>query len=454
MKKLILAAVMIAAIPQQSLAQSDSIPKKNELSFGVNFLGHGELCAGGLPRGAQEDRSRFLLGRFRLIADYQRRGLQAHAVVQNVALWGMSGNKAIDLHEGWVKMTAKIGLFAQLGRMEMAYDDERIIGPNDFSTAANSHDVLRLGYEGLGHKVHAILGYNQNAGNRYNSTYYTGGAQFYKTMQTVWYHYDVPKVPLGISLLFMNTGLQAGKNDPTEWDYETNPARTENQQVFGGYVKYHPKHLSLEGSYYRQTGKQVDAADMTSTDIRAWMASVKATVKPADNYGFTAGYDFLSGDDYVPVTYGGSFGLPRQMVEKGFSPLYGSRTKFYGIMDYFYESAYINGFTPGLQNAFVGVFGDLNLSTLNSKLSTLNLNATYHYLATATKLDQLNSTLGHSIELQAGYRFAKDISLVVGYTWMLGTETMDRLKQGAGSKNARWGWFSLVVSPNVFTTKW
>ena len=36
---------------------------------------------------------------------------------------------------------------------------------------------------------------------------------------------------------------------------------------------------------------------------------------------------------------------------------------------------------------------------------------------------------------------------------MFSTETMNRLKQGNNSDNARWGWFSLVFSPNLFTTK-
>ena len=436
-------AIVLIALPLNSRAQSDST--QHELSFGINVLTHGETCAGGLPKGAEEDKSHFLLGRFRLIADYERQGLQAHAVVQNLAVWGMSGNKALNLYEGWVKMSARNGLFAQVGRMALAYDDERIIGPNDFASAALSHDVLRVGYEGHGHQVHAILAYNQNASNAWTGTYYTNGAQFYKTMQTVWYHYDVPKVPLGVSLLFMNTGLQAGVNDPDAWNYKANPPRTEYQQMFGGYVKYHPQHLTLEGSYYRQTGKQVDK-DKNAGDIRAWMTAVKATVMPAEQYGFTLGYDYLSGDDYVPVIYGGSMGLPLHQVDKGFSPVYGSREKFYGIMDYFYESAYINGFTPGLQNAFIGING--------SPVPKLNCSASYHYLATATTLQGLKSTLGHSIEFEARYRFTKDIALTANYTFMMGTETMERLKQGEGNKNARWGWFSLVVSPSLFTTRW
>lgn len=423
-------------------AQTDST-KVNTLSFGLNFMTHGEIVRGGLPVNRDEemeDKSNFLLGRTRMIVDYSRPYLQAHAVIQNKAVWGTSGDKALNLYEGWVKMTAKNGLFAQVGRIALSYDDERIIGTNDFAMAALSHDVLRVGYEGYGHKVHAIIGYNQNAENVYKGTYYADGSQAYKTMQTVWYHYDVPKFPLGASLLFMNVGLQAGEPGKVN-----NLPSTEYQQMYGGYVNFHPKYLTLEGAYYKQTGKHVDPSANQAGEVDAWMASVKATVNPSDNYGFTLGYDYLSGDDYVPVLQPGQMGMVLHDVQKGFAPLYGSRAKFYGIMDYFYESAYTNGFTPGLQNAYVGAFG--------RPFAKFDCSVTYHYLAVTTGLYNLNRTLGHSIDLQASYRFTKDISLTAGYTMMFGTETMDRLKQGNSSKTARWGWFSLTISPSLFTTR-
>ena len=425
-------------LPVSMTAQDDST--KNTLKFGLNFMAHGETCGGGLPKGAEEDKSHFLLGRLRMNVDYEHTGLQVHATIQNKAVWGTKGNQALNLYEGWVKMTAKNGLFAQVGRIALSYDDERIIGPNDFAMAASSHDVLRLGYEGKGHKLHAILGYNQNADKVYSGSYYDGGAQLYKNMQVVWYHYDMPKFPLGASLLFMNVGQQAGSPDE-----QRNPPKTVYQQMFGGYINYHPKHLTLEGSFYRQTGQIVNDAKFAGP-IRAWMASGKATIKPTEQYGFELGYDHLSGDDYVPVVYGGKIGLPYHEVDGGFAPLYGSRTKFYGILDYFYESAYNQGFTPGLQNAFVGFFG--------KPTAKLECKATYHYLAVATKLESEDRTLGHSIELQASYQFTKDISLEACYTQMYGSEAMQHLKQSDGSKKARWAWISLVISPSLFTAKW
>ena len=442
MRKFSIIALLLLA-STSGWAQTEKV-KLNNFDLSLNFLAHGEICAGGLPRPAEKstpigNNSSFILGRTRIIMDYQRSGLQAHAVIQNKTVWGSKGNQALNLYEGWVKMSARNGLFAQVGRIALSYDDERIIGTNDFATAALSHDVLRAGYEGHGHKVHAILGYNQNAERVYANTYYVDGAQYYKTMQTVWYHYDVPTFPLGVSLLFMNMGIQAGKEDDNY-----NPPSVQYQQMWGGYFKYSPKYLTLEGAYYRQTGQQVDMYKQHGP-IRAWMASGKATIQPTDKYGFILGYDFLSGDDYVPVTYDG-WGLVHHDVDKGFSPIYGSRTEFYGILDFFYESAYVHGFTPGLQNAYVSVFGN--------PIKNLNCKATYHYLATATKLQDFDRTLGHSIELEASYQFTKDISLTASYTYMKGTDTMAILKKEDAGKHAHWGWFSLVISPTLFTSKW
>ena len=165
----------------------------------------------------------------------------------------------------------------------LAYDDERIIGPNDWSMAGLSHDVLKLGYEGHGHKAHAVLAYNQNAENINGGTYYANGAQPYKTMQVGWYHYDVPKIPLGASLLFMNIGMQAGE----EGGIGDNEAKTEWQLVYGGYLKYAPSNWQIEASYYRQAGH-----DEYKAKLDAWMATAKVEWKPADNWSLEAGYDY------------------------------------------------------------------------------------------------------------------------------------------------------------------
>jgi hypothetical protein len=413
----------------------------------LQMMSRGEIRNGGMKADSNnpssEDKSAFILDRERLILGYKRGWLETKLSVQHVGTWGREGTAGVSIFEGWGKMTARNGLFAQIGRLALQYDDERIIGADDWVMVPMTHDALRLGYEGHGHQLHTILAYNQNLRALSEpGSYYKDGSRPYKTMQTVWYHYDVPKVPLGVSLLFMNIGMQAGVEGKSG---EVGVApHTEWQQLYGGYLKYAPPHLTLEGSYYRQTGH-----DEKMVKLDTWMAAVKATYDLStvnSPLSFQAGYDYLSGDDYVVVLDPGSMGLPYHGVNKGFDPVYGSHHKFYGAMDFFYISTYVNGFTPGLQNAYIGF--------TYKPLNEVSLSATYHYLATGIELEGLNKTLGHEVELEAIYDITKDIKLSAGFSYMTGTETMERLKRASDDGSLRWAWLSLKLSPRLFSVKY
>lgn len=416
-------------------AESPSSEKKdNVLKVDLQLLSHGETRNGGMPQEATVEQTNFVLGRERLVIDFERPGLETMMNIQHSGIWGQSGKGSFNVFEAWAKMSARNGMFAQIGRIALAYDDERIIGPNDWAMASMSHDALRLGYEGHGHKAHLVLSYNQNAENvTTGGSFYENGAQPYKSMLTAWYHYDVPKLPLGASVLFMNIGMQGGEK-------EEDP-HTEYQQLLGGYVSFHPKHWKLEGSYYHQFGRSEEGIK-----VDAWMASGKVVWDPTDKYGFDLGYDYLSGDDKFAVPAQGSIGMTHHEIIKGFNPIYGSHHQFYGAMDFFYVSTYLFGFTPGLQNAYLGGH--------YQPFKGFSLQANYHYLAIATNLIDMKKTLGHEWEIQAKYDFSKDIHLSGGFSFMTGTETMERLKRASANGRLRWGWISLSITPRIFTTKW
>jgi hypothetical protein len=389
--------------------------------------------------------------RSRLTVDYKRTGLETKVTAQHSGVWGQKGQGSFNLHEAWAKLSHTFGskltdgetanqpvLFAQIGRQALSYDDERIIGPNDWAMAALSHDVLRAGFEGYGHKAHVILGFNQNAENIQGGTYYKDGSQPYKTMMTAWYHYDVPKTPLGASVLFMNIGMQGGEPGGTDG----NKPENHYQQLLGGYLTYKSDRMKADASYYHQMGH-----DENNIKIDAWMASIKVAYRFSMlNTQLIAGYDYLSGDEYFAVTPKGGLGLVRHDVVRGFNPLYGSHHKFYGMMDFFYVKTYLNGFTPGLQNLYAGVSC--------SPLKKLNLKATYHYMAMATNLKDINKTLGHDIDVEASCQVMKDVRLSAGFSFMTGTDSMQKLQRADDNNILRWGWFSLVVSPHLFTAKW
>ena len=411
----------------------------NQFSLDAQLVTRGELRAGGFKADSLDKyrRTQFVLGKYRVTADYKRSWLEVKLSPQFAGIWGQGGAN-ISLYEGWANMQTKNGLFVKIGRQELEYDDERIIGNDDWTMTAPTHDVLKLGYDGESHKIHLMAAYNQNADSiETGMSYYAGGLQPYKNMQTLWYHYDTPKKMFGFSLVGMNIGMQSNnKKDPDATYY---------QQLVGTYMAFRPKHWSLEGAFYYQLGKEEHGLP-----IDAFMGSVKATVRPSEKYNIFAGYDYLSGDKFFAVPTGGNLGMVQHDKIRGFNAIFGSHHEFYGAMDFFYMKNYYHGFTPGLQNLYLG--GNVN------PVDGLNLNAAYHYYAIATDLDYLDSkTLGHEVDFSASYAFNKAVSVSAGYTYMHGTETMVRLQQiqeVTEQRQLHWGWLMLSVKPTLFSTIW
>ena len=410
----------------------------NHLSIDAQLMSRGEIRQGGISSEVEEkneNRSAFISNRARITVGYERDNLALKVAAQHQGVWGAEGGGKFNIYEAWAQIKANNGLFARLGRQELVYDDERILGNNDWAMAALYHDALKCGYENHGHKLHTVVAYNQNTKNINGGTFYKDGSQIYKTMQTVWYHYDVPKIPLGMSLLFINIGMQNG----TEEDYETT-----FQQLIGGYVNYKPKNLNLEAAYYHQMGKaSLDYTSKGSLPINAWMAAAKASYNFNNQLTGYVGYDYLSGDKEFTVPGHGQIGLVQHSKMSAFTTTFGSTHKFYGAMDFFYVSAYYGTFSPGLQNLFAGA--------VYKPFKGLSLDASYHYLATATELKGLEKTLGHEIELRASYKLMKDASISMGLSFMKGTETMEVLKRSTENKKLEWGWLMLNVSPCIFS---
>lgn len=428
----VLTLLLLFSLPVWSQEQKQE--KLNNFSIDGELLTRGEIRDGGLPDNEEDNDNvaRFIVERTRLNLDYERSFIKAHITAQHSAVWGEAGKGAFNFYEAWAQLTARNGLFAKIGRQVLSYDDERIIGSDDWTEIAFSHDLLKVGYENDVHKVHAMFAYNQNDESVNGGTVYRNGDKPYKTMQTVWYHYDHPRVPFGASLLFMNLGLQST---------DTLCNKTNQQQLVGTYMSYNPASWSLEGSFYYQMG-----TSEYGIDISAWMASIKGTYIPSKQWTLYGGYDHLSGDPHVVVSPNDYLGLIQHKTMKGFSLVYGTHHKFYGAMDFFYLTTFVNGFSPGLQNCFVGA--------TYCPVKPLQIDATYHYFATATKLYDMSKSLGHELELSVTYKPIDEVKIAIGYSYMHGDETMVRLKRVDSDRNLHWAWLNLIIHPKFLQIKW
>ena len=362
------------------------------------------------PEGAQP--ASFINERARLGIGYERGdGLSAKLSVQQVGVWGqyaqIQRSGEIMMNEAWGQLRFGENFFAKLGRQILSYDDERLFG-----------DALKLGYENDRHKLHLILGFNQN-GERLLGTKYANPGQPYKHMQTLWYHYGNEDNPFGISALFSNLG----------WEH-TPSAQGDARfmQTLGTYVTYRPEKFDLQASAYYQTGKTLDNYDK----ISAWMASVNVGFMPNEQWKFNLGYDYLSGEDEKGDTY------------NTFNPLYGTHHKFYGAMDYFYMA---ENPRQGLQ--------DIQLGVTFTPTEKLALKANGHYFLDAVKIDGKDQGLGAEVDLQLDYELMKDVKLTVGYSTMFASKWMPAVAGPESYKRWQdWAFVSLNINPRILSFKW
>ncbi len=384
------------------------------------------------PRDESTAAAFFTTSRARLSTEYRTPLLSMKFSSQYVGVWGqdpqIDKNGRLVMNEAWARLGSGEGLFAQLGRQTLSYDDERLLGGLDWNVAGRHHDALKLGYQSLGHKIHLILAFNQNEERVSGGTYYDMSiAQPYKTMQTLWYHFKTDSAPFEASLLFMNLGRETGTKEKS---------RTSHMQTAGTHLIFSPGRWNFTGSFYAQTGmRKGSAASAGSAKVLAYMWSVVATRTLGRSWTLTAGSDYLSGDGGDPDRY------------TAFDPLYGTHHKFYGAMDYFYASAWKAG-SPGLWDNRAGV---------SYKASPkVALQAHYHYFRTARDPQLTKNpgkSLGSEIDTQLDWSIMKDVKLSLGYSFMLGTKTMDAVKGGDHRCWQGWGWVSVNINPVIFTAK-
>ena len=420
MKKFFLTMVM-------TLTATAVMAQENQFAVDAQLRVRSEYNNGAVtPRNEHELPANFTSSRARLGVDWQRGNLELKASVQHNGVWGADNmNKTteqVTLNEAWGKFTfgkSDDRHFVKVGRQRLAYDDERILGASDWHQAGTWHDAILYGWEtnygSMSDKVHIALAYNQNRANQRGDLYLPNPMP-YKSMVMGWYHIDFDTTPLGASFLVMNVGREAATAGNSD---------EKRMQLLGTDISFKPANLDIHGAFYYEMGKNV--ADQK---VAAWMASGTVGYNITDKWKVAVGYDYLSGDDGTSDK------------QKTFDPLFGTHHKFLGTMDYYSAIP-----TEGIS--------DIQASVQTKAVKRLDMKLNYHYLMLNNKRANLDKGLGHELDFQAAMKICQDVTLSAGYSFMLGTETMEAVKgTGAHKSWQDWGWVTLNISPRIFSTKW
>jgi hypothetical protein len=394
----------------------------------------------------------FTSQRTRLNIGFSGYRYKVYASLQDVRVWGqdastinrytLDSNDGLMLHEAWGEIMlldtlSTIQNFSlKIGRQEISYDDQKVLGSLDWLQQARRHDAIVLKYANKGWIADFGVAFNQrseqNSGTLYNGQPGSGLVgtnaigHAYKSFQ---YAYIGRKFFFGdLSFLFFKDDFQKFTGTPTAPTFiEGVNART----TTGFYYNVNPtRKINLNGSVYYQGGH-----DKTGKTIDAKLASLTATYQVGRKLNLGAGADYLSGND----------GTKTATQNNQFDPLYGTPHKFWGYMDFFYVASPFG--TNGLFNYYA--------KAKYAASDKLNLFLDVHGFQSAAKIavgkDQY---LGTEIDFKANYKFTKLINMEFGYSVMDAKNTFASLKGVANPKlTAQWAYFMLNITPNFLNTK-
>ncbi|RDC61487.1 alginate export family protein [Adhaeribacter pallidiroseus] len=429
----------------------------------------------------------FTSQRARLNVGYSLDKIKFFTTIQDVRIWGQDastisnadGNKLM-LHEMWAEIALAnaadstaafkgldyLGL--KIGRQEISYDDQRLLGNLDWLQQARRHDaaILKLMHKGI--QLDVGVAYNQNAETKEGRIYVpsnvhagtstgqipitgpvnpagtNGIGQMYKSFQYVYLSKKVGAFKL--SGLFFKDDFQKSTVTPTGRVF-TKGLNSRLTTGFNAALLPSPTNkLMLNISAYQQ-GHQ----DKEGNPLDAYFASIYSI------YSFGAfsagpGFDFYSGNNGEQTT----------RVNHRFDPLYGTPHKFSGLMDYFYAA---DGHGPaGLKDFYVkSRYIKGNFSTNVDLHQFLSGNQIAYRENNADVLTRYQSNLGTEVDVISTFTYGKYITFEAGYAHLFGTNSLNRIKTSGfpaanntflpKQRQANWAYLMINIKPEFLATK-
>lgn len=400
-----------------------------------------------LPKGTSA--AGFISQRSRINASFTTFRVKTHISIQDVRVWGqdvstinrttIQEQNGLMLHEAWADIilydssATKKKISLKLGRQELIYDDQRLIGNLDWLQQGRRHDAAVFKFESAPWKIHLGAAYNQNrenqSGSVYNSTppgaypATTNGGVMYKGMQFLY---------AGRTLKKGNASFLFFADQFSRFGTENIDSVITKKYVGGTWPRYTSGlfylnafgNLSVTGSLYYQFGKG-PAGDK----LNACMFTMGA-FQQLGKFTAGGGFDFTSGGS-VPGS------------NKSFDPLYGTPHKFWGGMDYFYAGSAFGR----------GGLADYYIRLKYQKSTRLSFGADFHYFQSAAKYNLPginNKGLGEEIDLVASCPLNDEIGFEAGYSHFFSTPllTSAPVKNVSNARHgANWAYVMINVKP-------
>ena len=366
----------------------------------------------------------FVSQRSRLNLNFTKDKLDVKLSLQNVAAWGdvptstPKSKNGVAIYEAWARYKFTPMFQLKIGRQVIAYDNQRIFGEIDWAQQGQSHDAAVFSIVPKKHKIDIGAALNSDAETLIQTPY---TVSTYKTMQFL--HYSTAVKSFKINLLAVNTGYEYVKPDMK--------LRTDFSQTYGTFLAFKNDKWDANLSAYGQSGTKGNKV------VAAYNAGANVAYSFTKSFSLGLGYEYLSGKSQ----------LDSSGNNKSFQPLFGTNHGFNGFMDYFYVGNHQN--SVGLQDAYMKLMFKKGKWT-TSLVPHVFYSAESIVDSSAQKMD---SYLGTELDFTLAYAFQNDVVITGGYSHMLGTKSMERIKGGNVDRTTNWAYVMISFSPSIFSYK-
>jgi hypothetical protein len=346
---------------------------------------------------------------------------------------------AMDLYQGYVKFGGQpyFPLSLKVGRQELMYGDEMLIGRSDFSNIPRSFDAIKARYEVDGFKVDAftarrVIG-RANAFNQGNDRELFSG--IYSDLKTV-----LPKHDL--QLYFLARNVESKPSNITV-PLNTIPSPRDIYTV-GGRVESYTNTLpgwdyNVEGAYqFGRFKSTITSASLRDDAFATHFATGYTWVDAILTPRIGIEYNFASGDDN-----------PKDGVHRTFDNLFPSNHRPFGLMDF-----------VSWQNIH-----DVSITTLIHPVRNLSITNEVHGFWLADTDDFFYNTsgvarttggygikpgagqyVGTEYDFLASYTFRNCANFQLGYGhFFVGNYVRNSLAPVGGAKDADWVYAQVKV---------
>ncbi|MEJ5302214.1 MAG: alginate export family protein [Bacteroidales bacterium] len=360
--------------------------------------------------------------RSRLKFTYQKENLRLVLSPQDVRIWGdeknntTSGNvgdeASLDLHEGYAELSLNPHFSFAVGRMELSYDNEWLLGRRNWNQSGIASDAFLLKWTREKWSLHTAFSWN-TLKDALRDNYYP--TDRYKTLAFCWMNYQ-PNSQNTLSFLLLSTGQT--------------PSDTVNTQHFrfttGIYYKINYPFINGDFNLYYQFGK--NAINQT---VSAFLTS--------GNISLTTG-KLMPG---IGWAVSGGNKNPQGNTDHTFDLIYTARHKFLGNMDYFRNlSSHVK------QAGLVDFYGSL----IWKAPKNFTVQNAFHYfsLLINNSLAPTQKNLALENDFIIRYKMTEWGTLEYGLMVLLPTQGLKELQKVDQPAAPVYTYLMLTISPRVF----